>query len=77
LSAGNKKKKKIINRNSKEYPKKFYDAIMDESCTKINKIWNDDKSGRLGIYGEITNGRQRQSYKEWLKYNEKKKGFYF
>ena len=65
--------KKIITRQSKEYPKKFYDSIMDDSYAPINKIWNSDRLGRLGTYGNITNGKQkRQSYKEWLERNEKK-----
>ena len=48
--------KKIITRQSKEYPKKFYDSIMDDSYAPINKIWNSDRLGRLGTYGNITNG---------------------
>ena len=46
---------------------------MDDSYAPINKIWNSDRLGRLGTYGNITNGKQkRQSYKEWLRHNEKK-----
>ena len=68
------KKEKKITRQSKDYADDFYDRIMDDSYAPINKIWHDDRLGRLGTYGNITNGKQkkRQSYKEWLKLNEKK-----
>ena len=71
----NKEEKKIITRQSKEYPKKFYDSIMDDSYAPINKIWNSDRLGRLGTYGNITNGKQkRQSYKKCKKKEKKDKG---
>ena len=51
---------------------------MDESYTPINKIWINERLGKLGTYGEILNGKQdRESYREWLIKNEKRKGFYY
>tara|TARA_Y100000004_G_scaffold181531_1_gene227310 strand:- start:629 stop:862 length:234 start_codon:yes stop_codon:yes gene_type:complete len=74
------KKEKKITRQSKDYADDFYDRIMDDSYAPINKIWHNDNLGRLGTYGSITNGKQkRNSYKDWLRYNEKKDkdDFYF
>tara|TARA_R100000808_G_scaffold16159_2_gene36676 strand:+ start:3921 stop:4142 length:222 start_codon:yes stop_codon:yes gene_type:complete len=72
------KNKKTINRKSKLYPLKFYTSTMDESYTPINKIWINERLGKLGTYGEILNGKQdRESYREWLIKNEKRKGFYY
>tara|TARA_R100000808_G_scaffold1505_2_gene6800 strand:- start:4 stop:234 length:231 start_codon:yes stop_codon:yes gene_type:complete len=72
------KNNEIITRTSKLYPLKFYISIMDESYIPINKIWVNERLGKLGTYGEILNGKQdRKSYKEWLRKNERRKDFYF
>lgn len=63
-------------RSSKDYPKTFYESIMDESVLPINKIWISESAGRTGIYCGILYGQENNDLRfKALKDGWKKKDY--